>query len=118
MRITCAIIDDEPEARELVRNLLERYFPAFEILGETDNLDDAAKLLDNESLDLVFLDIQLYDRNIFEISDKLSQLQAKIIFITAYNHFALNAFRVNAVDYLLNNLQRFSRICRARGATK
>lgn len=101
MNMNYAIVDDETEARDLIRGLVERNYPDFQLMGETDNVADTCVLLENDELDLVFLDIQLYDRNIFEISEQLCVTSASIVFITAYDHFALNAFKVHALAYLL-----------------
>lgn len=93
------LIDDEPLSRLELRRLL-RAHPAIEVVGEVGTLSDARARLSVHDYDLVFLDIQLRGGNGFELLDSIAPT-AQIVFVTAYDRFALRAFEVNALDYLL-----------------
>lgn len=100
-KIRTIIVDDEPLARARIRNLLKQ-IDYISIIGEGKNGREAKRLLEEYAPDLAFLDIQMPDFNGF---DALSQSEVHslpfIIFVTAYDQYALRAFDVHAVDYLL-----------------
>ncbi len=105
--IRTVIVDDEQLARSVVREHLVSH-PEVDILAECPNGFDAVKVIGETEPDLVFLDIQMPKLNGFEVLELLDRIPA-IIFVTAYDHYALRAFEVHAVDYLLKpfNRQRF-----------
>ncbi|MEM1319572.1 MAG: LytTR family DNA-binding domain-containing protein [Bacteroidota bacterium] len=104
-----ALIDDEAPARSLLREYLSEY-PELVIIGEANNGVDAIQLIKKFQPELVFLDIQMPGMNGFEVLQQLEEVP-QIIFSTAYDQYALRAFEVNAVDYLLKpyTKERFSR---------
>jgi two-component system, LytTR family, response regulator len=97
--IKAIIIDDERPARKELMFLLKP-FPEIEIAGESENIEQAVDLINTEKPDVVFLDIQLAGENGFDLLDKVS-ITFKLIFVTAYDEYAIRAFEVNATDYLL-----------------
>jgi len=97
------IIDDERLARKELTKLLED-FPEIEILGEAANADEAFELINTLNPDLLFLDIQMPGKTGFELLEMLDSVP-KVIFTTAYDEYALKAFEVNALDYLLKPIQ-------------
>ena len=97
------IIDDERLARQELKSLLSEY-PEIEIIGESSNAEDAIKQIEGKEPDLIFLDIQMPGKNGFEMLQELDKVP-KVIFVTAYDEYALNAFEVNALDYLLKPVQ-------------
>ena len=99
--MTLLIIEDEkPAANRLIR-MLQEYFPGAMLIGELDTVSRAVRWLsDNPSPDLIFCDIQLADGISFEIFEKI-KVTAPIIFTTAFDQYAIRAFQVNAIDYLL-----------------
>lgn len=97
--ITAIIIDDERPARKELSFLLKDH-PEISIVGDVDNLKDAVDLIKLKKPELVFLDIQLSGENGFDLLHKVC-VDFKIIFVTAYDEFAIKAFDVNASDYLL-----------------
>ncbi|MGY6521563.1 MAG: LytR/AlgR family response regulator transcription factor [Mongoliitalea sp.] len=105
---TAILVDDEPIARMSLRGMLETYFPNIQIKGEAKNLPDAIKLIHQQKPDIVFLDIEMPGYSGLEILDFFQgqQLHSKIIFVTAYEEFALKAFELSAVDYLLKPIQK------------
>jgi two-component system, LytTR family, response regulator len=97
------IVDDEPLARRELRRLLAE-FPGIEIVGETANVDDAAAGVDRWLPDLLFLDIQMPGGSGFDLLARLAQAP-HVVFTTAYDHHAVHAFEVNALDYLLKPIE-------------
>ncbi len=98
------IIEDEQPARELVKNYLKAY-PAIELLGEFSDGFSGIKAINELKPDLVFLDIQMPKLTGFEMLELLDEMP-NIIFTTAYDQFAIKAFEMNAVDYLLKPFSR------------
>lgn len=105
--IRTIIVDDEQLARTVVREHLAHH-PEVEILAECPNGFDAVKVIGETRPDLVFLDIQMPKLDGFEVLELIDHVPA-IIFVTAYDRYALKAFEVHAVDYLLKpfNRERF-----------
>ncbi len=103
MHITAIIIDDERLARIELRKLLQEY-PEIEILEEAANADEAIEKIEQHNPDLIFLDIQMPGKTGFDL---LAELDAppKVIFTTAYDEYAIKAFEVNALDYLLKPIE-------------
>ena len=101
MKITALIVDDEPLAREKIRRLL-RDENEIEILGEAVSGAEAVEMIERQKPDLVFLDIQMPEMNGFEVLQSIENgnLPA-VIFVTAYDQYAIKAFEVHALDYLL-----------------
>lgn len=97
--IRAVIVDDEQLARNIVREHLASH-PEIEILGECTNGFEAVKLITEKKPDLLFLDIQMPKLTGFEVLE-LAEHNPAVIFVTAYDQFALKAFEVHAVDYLL-----------------
>lgn len=93
------IVDDERLARQEMRKLLQ-HFPEIEILGEAANVDDALDQIEKVKPEVLFLDIQMPEKTGFDLLDELVEVP-QVIFTTAYDEFALKAFEVNAIDYLL-----------------
>ena len=98
------IIEDESLAAEQLKNLLHKYDKSINVLDVIDSVKNAVKWFKtNEKPALVFMDIQLADGLSFDIFDKV-QLTSPVIFITAYDQYAIRAFKVNSIDYLLKPL--------------
>lgn len=98
-RLRCIIVDDEPLARELIGSYV-RKTPGLELVGEFESADDALGCIRRSAVDLVFLDINMPMINGIDFA-ALIPAETRIIYITAYEQFALQGFRVNALDYLL-----------------
>lgn len=99
MKRRAIIIDDERLARAEMRKLLSE-FPEIEIVGEASHADEARALIEETNPDVIFLDIQMPGKTGFQLLEELDHLP-RVIFTTAYDEFALRAFEVNALDYLL-----------------
>lgn len=105
-RLRTLIVDDEPPARERLRLLLADE-QDIEVVGECGSGDEALDAIERESPDLVFLDIQMPIMDGFEVLDSLDRDRLPgIIFATAYERYALQAFEVHALDYLLKPFTR------------
>ena len=99
MKTKCLIIDDEPLARELIRNHINK-LESFEIVDECDNAMKALQCLRRESVDLMFMDIQMPQITGIEFLKTLKN-PPKVIITTAYREYALDGFELDVVDYLL-----------------
>ena len=93
------IVDDERLAREEMKNVLKD-FVEIEVIGEAQNGEEALRLIDELNPDLIFLDINMPGMNGFELLKSLDFIP-NVIFVTAYDEYAIKAFEVNALDYLL-----------------
>ncbi|HEX8018537.1 response regulator transcription factor [Mucilaginibacter sp.] len=102
-KIRVLVIDDERAARSEIRRLLSGY-PDFEITGEVANADDALKMIEEQTPDLLFLDIQMPEKSGFDLLESLEQVPP-VIFTTAYDQYALKAFEVSALDYLVKPIR-------------
>ena len=99
MIIKCAIVDDEPLAVELLASYVKK-IPFLELCGKYSNATDALHGIGEQPVDLLFLDIQMPELNGLELS-KMVPENTRIVFTTAFNQYAVDGFRVNALDYLL-----------------
>ena len=99
MIIKCAIVDDEPLAVELLASYVNK-IPFLELCGKYNNATDALQGITESPVDLLFLDIQMPELNGLELSKMLPE-NIRIVFTTAFNQYAVDGFRVNALDYLL-----------------
>ncbi len=99
MPITAIIIDDERLARNELKKLLEQY-PEIQIIDEASGVDEGVEKIELARPDLIFLDIQMPGKTGFDLLGALEKAP-KVIFTTAFDEFALKAFEVNALDYLL-----------------
>lgn len=97
------IIDDERLARKELASLLQQ-FPKVEIVGECANAEEALEAIRNVQPDLIFLDIQMPGMNGFEMLQELEEVP-RVVFVTAFDEFAIKAFEVNALDYLLKPVE-------------
>lgn len=98
-KIKAIIVDDEKLARQDLKTVLSD-FDSVEIVGEAKNLNEAEVLIGKLNPELIFLDVQMPGHSGFELLDKINK-SVQVIFVTAYDEYAIKAFEVNAVDYLL-----------------
>lgn len=100
-----AIIDDEVNGRDIVRQYLSLYCDDVDVIGEADSVESGFALLTTQSPDVVFLDIQMQDGTGFNLLEKLPKRNFKVIFVTAYDQFALKAIKFSASDYILKPVE-------------
>jgi len=103
------IIDDERLAREEVKRALKGY-PEFEIIGEASHVDEAKEMIERALPDLIFLDIHMPGKSGFDLLEELTAVP-EVVFTTAYDQYAVKAFELNALDYLVKPLreERFAK---------
>lgn len=100
--IKTIIVDDEFNAREFLEKLLQRYFPdKFLVLALCESVDDAIDAIEKFNPELVFLDVQMPNKNGFQLFKELNKINFEVIFTTAHSEFAIDAIRCSALDYLL-----------------
>ena len=99
--IRTLIIDDEKNNRNKIRDLLENHFPNIEVIGEAEGVQSGLAAIMGLSPELVLLDIRMADGDAFDLLRQLGSINFKIIFITAYEEYALKAIKFSALDYLL-----------------
>lgn len=99
--IRTVIIDDEPDSIQLLRLTIEKNFPQLHIAGTFNSSTRALQEIASLEPDLVFLDIEMPVINGFDLLEKLMPVDFAVVFVTAYNDFAIKAFRFNALDYLV-----------------
>ena len=95
------IIDDEKKSRVALDSFISKYCPTITIIDQADGVASGVFSIQKNNPDLVFLDIEMDDGTGFDILEKLENHSFEVIFVTAYNQYALKAFRFSAVDYLL-----------------
>jgi two-component system LytT family response regulator len=103
--ITAVLIDDDINLREGMTGLLSLYAPDISIIGEADSVESGVEIVTKLNPQIIFLDIQMNDGTGFDILEKLSEINGKVtshvVFVTAYEHYAIKAFRFSALDFLL-----------------
>jgi two-component system, LytTR family, response regulator len=117
--MTAIIVDDEAMARTALRGLLNEYFPQVEVLCECKNVPEAVRQIQALKPNVVFLDVEMPEYNGFDLLTffRPEQIDFQLIFITAYSEYALRAFAVSAVDYILKPVSQ-EHIARALGKLK
>lgn len=101
MTLKCMIVDDEPLARKLLRSMLAEH-PDIEVIAECEDGEEAIIAVRRHEPDVVFLDVQMPRKTGIEVLQELGRVRdTEIVFVTAYDQYALQAFEANAVDYLL-----------------
>lgn len=95
------IVDDELGARESLSKMLEKNCKNIEVVAKADNMMNAFIEITNHQPDLVFLDIEMPNGNAFDLLEKFKEINFNIIFVTAYDHYAIKAIKFSAIDYIL-----------------
>lgn len=99
--IKSVIVEDEPAAREVLKNYLSKYCPQVEVIGEAHNFNEAIPLLHDLTPQLVFLDVEMPFGNAFDVLEACKYLQFETIFVTAFSEYSLRALNQSAAYYLL-----------------
>ncbi|WP_372935885.1 LytR/AlgR family response regulator transcription factor [Seonamhaeicola sp.] len=101
MKLNAIIVEDEQTSRDILKNYLNKYCPNVSILGEAANVDEALVLIRKHDLDFVFLDVEMPYGNAFDLLDKVGDINFETVFVTAYNHYAIDALNAHASYYLM-----------------
>ncbi len=99
--LKAVIVDDELDAIESVKLILQENFPYISIAGTAQSVKQACEVIDEVKPDIVFLDIEMPDGNGFDVLEQIPVRNFNVIFITAYNQYAIKAFKYSAIDYIL-----------------
>ncbi|MFC5044358.1 LytR/AlgR family response regulator transcription factor [Aquimarina hainanensis] len=100
-KLSCIIIDDEKKDRENLTLLINTYCPQVQILGEASDKNTIVRMLTSLQPDLVFMDIQIGEFTAFEILSEIEELSFNIVFVSAYDQYAIRGYKYNAIDYIL-----------------
>lgn len=95
------IIEDEMNVRMGFKKMIETFVPSVQVIGEADCVKDGYELIQKSNFDVLFLDIKLPDGTGFDLLNKIDNRDFSVIFVTAYDDYAIDAFRVSATDYLM-----------------
>ena len=101
MKLKTILVEDEARSREILRNYIAKYCPNIELIGEASGIEEGLKLIENNELDLLFLDVEMPYGNAFDLLDKVENRTFETIFVTAYDHYAVEALNNQASYYLL-----------------
>ncbi|RLD58629.1 MAG: DNA-binding response regulator [Bacteroidetes bacterium] len=102
--IKTIVIDDEVKARETILSMLKTYCPEVEVIGTAGSVNEGVKVLEEMKPDLLLLDIKMADGTGFDLLRKLKDINFLVIFITAFEEFAIRAIKFSAIDYILKPL--------------
>lgn len=105
MALKVLIVEDEPMAQANLSRTLQKYYPDLEIIGMTSSVSGTVEWLKEHSADVIFMDVELSDGDCFSIFRQIN-VDAKIVMTTAYDSYAVKAFEVNSVDYLLKPIEK------------
>lgn len=106
MKLNAIIIDDEPNCSDVLKWQVESYCTEVNILREVNQAEEAVNVISELKPDVVFLDIEMPRLSGFELLNLIKPIDFHLIFTTAYNSFALKAFKENAIDYLLKPIEK------------
>lgn len=104
-KITTVIVDDEYESRHILHKFLSKYCPDIKVVAEASSIAKAVVVIKETNPELVFLDINMPKENGFQLFNKLPHATFYTVFVTAYDTYALQAFRHHALDYLLKPIE-------------
>lgn len=127
MTLKAFIVDDEVLARDTLAALLNKFCPGVTVTGTADSFASAVKKISEQEIDTLFMDINLGEKSGFDVLDQLLSYSFTVVFVTAYEEFALKAFSYRAVNYLLkpvshtdlvDTVNRISKAVTPAGITK
>jgi two-component system LytT family response regulator len=101
MKITSVIVDDEPIARDVLFNYLQKYCPIVEVVGQAQHIKEAVPMIQSLKPQLVFLDVEMPYGNAFDVLEACEGQAFEVIFITAYSEYSLKALNMSAAYYIL-----------------
>jgi two-component system, LytTR family, response regulator len=100
-KLITAIIDDEPDAVAFISTIISEYCPDLEVCGKAYNVKDGVAMISEVKPELVFLDVEMPNGTGFDLLREFPQKNFDVVFITAFNHYAIQAIKFSAVDYIL-----------------
>jgi two-component system LytT family response regulator len=108
-KLRTLIIDDEPNAVDFINSIIGEYCPGLEVVGKAHNVTEGALSITENKPDLVFLDVEMPNGTGFDLLSQFPDKVFDVVFITAFNHYAIKAIKFSAVDYVLKpiNIEEF-----------
>jgi len=108
-KLTTVIIDDEPDAVNFIASIIVEYCHTLEVVGKAHNIKDGIELINKTKPELVFLDVEMPNGSGFDLLAQFPEKKFDVIFVTAFNHYAIKAIKFSAVDYILKpiNIKEF-----------
>lgn len=108
-KLKTVIVDDEVNAVDFIHSIIGEYCPELEVVGEAYNVTDGVEKILQSAPDLVFLDVEMPNGTGFDLLSHFPEKEFDVVFITAYNHYAIRAIKFSAVDYILKpvNISEF-----------
>jgi two-component system LytT family response regulator len=108
-KIRTIIVDDEPDAVNFIKSIIEEYCPKLEVIDNARSAKEGARKIMEKKPDLVFLDVEMPHGSGFDLLSQFPEKTFDVIFITAFNHYAIKAIKFSAVDYILKpiNINEF-----------
>lgn len=103
--IRAVVLEDIEPIRKKNIELINKYCPFISVVGETGSVQDGIKIIQEQKPNLVFLDVELLDGSGFEVLESLSPVNFQVIFVSAFNEYAIQSFKFSAIDYLLKPLE-------------
>ncbi len=104
-KFTAVLVDDEPNNIELLTHFLKKYCPRVDVIGQADTKEDAIAIIPQLQPQLLFLDIVLDEGTGFDVLEAINAENIQVIFVTAFDEFAIKAFKYNAVDFVLKPIE-------------
>lgn len=111
-KITSVLVDDEFSNREVLKSMLERYCPSVELLGEASSAAEGLALINQVKPDMIFLDVKMPVQSGFDMLRMFDEIDFRIVFVTAHDEFAFQAFEFSAMDYILKPID-YTKLIRA-----
>ena len=114
-KLISVVIDDEPDAVDFITSIIGEYCPGLVAKGKAHNVEDGVNLIREVKPELVFLDVEMPNGTGFDLLTHFPEKDFDVIFITAFNHYAIKAIKFSAVDYIIKpiNINEFIEIGRA-----
>jgi len=101
VKLTAIVVDDEANSRAILKNYLGKYCPTVTVLGEAASVKETLTLLETNDPDLLFLDVEMPYGNAFDLLEQVPDRRFETVFVTAYDHYAVDALNAQATYYLL-----------------
>jgi two-component system, LytTR family, response regulator len=108
-KLITVVIDDEPDAVNFILTIVKEYCPGLEVAGKANSVKEGVRLINDVKPDLVFLDVEMPNGTGFDLLTNFPEKKFDVVFITAFNHYAIRAIKFSAVDYILKpiNISEF-----------